>query len=164
MKHHDIFSLIKADHRTVEELFAKIEKTTEHAVRTRERLYAKLREELNKHTEAEETAVYPRLKREGLTDKIAFEAVEEHEVVKYLLTKLDALLCDRRDWTALITVLKETVAHHVKEEEHELFPLMRKAFSREELAEMATEFEKSKMGIMERLVGFLAAENSERAA
>jgi len=164
MKTQDIFSLIKADHRVIEDIIRKLERTTEKGVLTRERLYSKLREELNKHTEAEEMVVYPRLKREALTEDIAYEAIEEHDVVKYLLTKLDALLCDRKDWTALITVLKETVERHIDEEEKELFPKMRKAFSKEALAEMADEFLKSKMGIMERLASFLVGEEQRPAA
>lgn len=140
-KKRDIFSLIKADHRKVDGLFAKLEKTTERAANTRKKWYAELRRELTLHTEAEEKALYPSLKENEKTEEIGFESVEEHDIVKFLLGKLDDTPCDAKEWTAQITALQEAVEHHVEEEEDEMFPKMRKAFSKEELEEFAQGFE-----------------------
>lgn len=136
----DIFSLIKADHRKVESLFAKLEDTTERAVQTRERIFAELKMEINAHAEAEEQAIYPELKEEEKTEEIAFESVEEHSIVKFLLKKLDQTPCDAKEWTAQITALKEVIEHHVEEEEEEMFKKMRAAYSEDELEEFATSF------------------------
>jgi len=162
-----IFSLIKADHKEVEELFARIEKTTERAAKTRQRLYAKLRDAITRHSDAEETAVYPRLKQKSGTQEIAFESIEEHDVAKFLLRKLDATPYDSREWTAQICVLQENIEKHVEEEEGEMFKLMKRALSQEELQMMAADFEQAKMGFLERIENFLNPDNElgrERAA
>ncbi len=143
-KKQDIFSLIKADHRKVESIFSKLDKTTEKAVQTRRQLYTELREELMLHTEAEERALYPFLKQNEKTEDLGFESIEEHALVKYLLQKLDNTSCDSKEWTAQITALKEIIEHHVEEEETEMFPKMKKAFSSEELTFFAQGFQQIK--------------------
>lgn len=146
-KRQDIFSLIKADHRKVEALFAKIEKTTERASNARERLYAELRGEITAHSDAEEKALYPLLKEHDETEDISFESIEEHSVVKFLIGKLDDTECASQEWTAQITVLKEVIEHHVEEEEEEMFKKMRKALSAEELDAAAEGFLEVKSSI-----------------
>lgn len=147
-KKKDIFSLLKADHRKVEGIFAKLEKTTQRAVGRREKLYGELRMELSAHAEAEEKAVYPILKQEEKTEDIAFESVEEHSIVKFLFSKLDDTPCDSQEWTAQITALKEVVEHHVEEEESDMFKKMRAAFAKEDLEMMAVGFSRAKAAIL----------------
>jgi len=158
-KNEMIFSLIKADHKEVAELFSRIEKTTERAAKTRQRLYAKLRDSITRHSDAEENAVYPRLKAKPVTQEIAFESVEEHDVVKFLLRKLDATPYDSQEWTAQICVLQEAIQKHVEEEEEVMFKLMKRAFPQEELQMMAADFEQAKMGFLERIESFLNPDN-----
>lgn len=140
----DLFSLIKKDHRKVETLFSKLEKTTERATKVRSELYAKLRSELTIHSEAEESAVYPSLKENEITEEIGYESVEEHDIVKFLLSKLDKAPCDSKEWTAQMTALKEAVQHHVKEEENVMFKKIKRAFPQEQLNEMAAKFQEAK--------------------
>lgn len=152
-----LFTQIKKDHRTVEHLFSQIEKTTERAAKTREKLYAKLREEITRHSQAEEKAIYPKLKEKEGTKDIGLEGIEEHGVVKHLLHKLDTTSVEKDEWMALVTVLKEVIEHHVEEEESEMFKKMRKAFSSEELMEMSRAFQDSKKTALESIKDLVAA-------
>jgi hypothetical protein len=54
------------------------------------------------------------------------EADEEHHVCKLLIAELEALEAGSDHWDAKFTVLCENVLHHVKEEEGEMFPQVRK--------------------------------------
>jgi hemerythrin-like domain-containing protein len=147
----DIFSLLKADHRKVESIFAKLESTTERATATRQKLFEQLRNELAVHTEGEEKGIYPALKENPVTKELGFESVEEHAIVKFLLSKLNEGDPASPEFTAQITALKEAVEHHVEEEETELFPKMKKAFSKEELQDFANRFQEVKMMAKEAL-------------
>ncbi len=140
----DIFSTIKADHRLVESIFEKIEKSK--AAGRRETLYSELRTELTKHAEAEEKALYPHLIEEKRTRDLGLEAVEEHDMMKHLFSKIDGLGFDDERWMATVSVLKEIVSHHVKEEESELFAKIRKNFSKEERQQILSDFQASKEG------------------
>ena len=108
----DAFELLKTDHKRVAAIFEKLEPTTERALKTRQELFEKLNEELTVHAAIEEKFLYPVLKDEKDTHDIAFEAVEEHRIVKELLKELQALPPDSPEWTAKLTVLKENVEHH----------------------------------------------------
>ena len=51
---------------------------------------------------------------------------------------------DEERFEAKVTVLIESVEHHAGEEEDDLFPLVRKAMGRKELAELGAAMEKAK--------------------
>jgi len=119
-------ALLKSDHRTVEELFEEYE----HARRTDRKaaIVQQICEELTVHAQLEEKSFYPvaqkALGEEG-TDLIE-EARVEHNSLKWLIAQLEEQPFGSELYGAKVTVLKEYVQHHVKEEEKELFPKLRK--------------------------------------
>jgi iron-sulfur cluster repair protein YtfE (RIC family) len=140
----DAFELLKKDHEKVSGIFEKLEPTTERGVKTREELFAQLKQELEIHSKIEEQILYPVLKEAEETHDITLEAFEEHNVVKTLLTELDELSKDDETWEAKLTVLKENVEHHVEEEEGEMFKKARKVLSSEQIEALGTRLEAAK--------------------
>jgi hypothetical protein len=138
------FDILKEDHKKVSDLFEKLEPTTERAIKTREELFAKLKTELDVHAHIEETILYPVLKEVEETRDIALEAIEEHRLVKVLLTELEQMPKDTEQWTAKLTVLKENVEHHVEEEEGEMFKQARSALSKEQIEQLTTRIQAEK--------------------
>jgi len=138
------FELLKQDHKKVSGIFEKLEPTTERGVKTREELFAQLKQELDIHARIEETIFYPAIKEAKETKDITLEAYEEHNVVKQLLAELDELSKDDETWGAKLKVLKENVEHHVEEEEGEMFPSAREVLSPEQIEELGTRMEASK--------------------
>ena len=61
------------------------------------------------------------------------EGIEEHHVADVLLKELHTVAKDNEKWGAKFSVLKESVEHHIKEEERMMFPAARAALAREEL-------------------------------
>ncbi len=141
----DAITLLKDDHRTVEELFKKFEKAGDRAQKTKARLVEKMIHELAVHAVIEEMAFYPFVKgvNEELTDDV-LESLEEHHIVKWVLSELEGMSPDDERFDAKVTVLIENVRHHVKEEERELFPAVRKALSRSELQELGDALQRAK--------------------
>jgi len=70
------------------------------------------------------------------TEDIALESLEEHHVVKWLLSELVDMDPVHERFDAKITVLIENVRHHVEEEESDFFPKVRKQLGRNELADL----------------------------
>ncbi len=128
----DAIVLLKADHKTVSGLFKEYEKA-EDAARKAE-LAKEICNELTIHAAIEEEIFYPQA-RDTLGDDDAGvalldEAEVEHGSLKVLIAEIEeALHSDRMGGKvdAKVTVLKEYVQHHVKEEEKELFPKLRKS-------------------------------------
>jgi hemerythrin superfamily protein len=141
----DAIALLKADHRVVEDLFKKFEKVGERALKTRQALVTKMLHELVTHTYIEEQVFYPFIR--GLSKKLnddTLEALEEHHAAKATLAELQTMDPSQERFTPKVTVLIESVRHHVKEEEHELFPEVRQASNRRDLVALVPALEAAK--------------------
>ena len=141
----DAITLLRQDHKTVEGLFKKFEKTGDGATKTRRDLVDRIIKELAVHAEIEEQVFYPAVRAE-LPDEtdLVLEALEEHHVVKWTLSELDGMDPSHERFKAKVTVLMESVRHHVEEEEDELFPKVRDALGRNVLGEIGDTMEQVK--------------------
>ena len=142
----DAIVLLKDDHKAVEKLFKEFEKTKESATPGAKRtLTDQILQELTTHAYIEETIFYPAA-REAVpeTEDHVLESVEEHHVVAWLLSELKTLDPSRETFDAKVTVLIENVRHHVKEEEQEWFPQVRKAMGRKRLREIGEQLDAAK--------------------
>jgi hemerythrin superfamily protein len=141
----DAVTLLRNDHKTVERLFKQFEKAGPNAHKTKQDLVEKIVEELSIHAAIEEQVLYPAA-REAVPDEndLVLESLEEHHIVKWVLSEIDGMDPTDERFTAKVTVLIENVRHHVEEEEGELFPALRKGMKRKELEELAQAMEKAK--------------------
>ena len=141
----DAITLLKEDHRTVEGLFRRFERSSNRQTRTAGEVVTRIIEELSRHAAIEEQAFYPAVRKAmpDVEDDI-LEALEEHHVVKWTLSELDGMQPSDERFEAKVTVLMESVRHHVREEERELFPEVRRAMGRTQLAELGAKMEKLK--------------------
>jgi hemerythrin superfamily protein len=132
----DALRLLKEDHEKVRKLLEQGESTTERAVKTREKLFERIKGELKVHEAIEEEVLYPALKEFAATKEIVLEAYEEHHVVDVILGELEATPVDDETWAAKFTVMKENLEHHIEEEEDEMFKQARKVMDESELDEL----------------------------
>jgi iron-sulfur cluster repair protein YtfE (RIC family) len=137
-----IYTALKADHKIVKSLLKQLDKTTEEAPQKRLQLLKQLKEAVVPHSRAEEQVFYDRLKKSEVreADDLAFEGYEEHAVVDHLLQQLEMTPPNDKKWTALLSVCKESLEHHIEEEEEELFEKAKKAFDAKLAKSMAEEF------------------------
>ena len=133
----DAITLLVKDHETVEKLFEKFEQTGPRAMKARGTLADRIVRELAVHAAIEEQVLYPAI-RDSLpeVEDDVLEALEEHHVAKWILSEIDGMSPEHERFQAKVTVLIESVRHHVEEEEGELFPKVRRAFSAEQLEQI----------------------------
>lgn len=133
----DAITLLRTDHQTVEQLFKQFEKAGGRAFVEKRRIVDRIIEELSIHAAIEEQIFYPAARAnvpdiEGIT----LESLEEHHIVKWLLSELDGLDPEHERFHAKVTVLIENVRHHVEEEQSEFFPKVRDAMNRKALTDL----------------------------
>ena len=138
------FQLLKEDHQKVDGIFKQLEPTTENAVKTRQELFAKLKQELDIHAEVEEKVFYPSIKQAAETREITLEGFEEHHVIKTLLGELEGMDVTDERWAAKLKVLQENVEHHVEEEEGEMFQKARQVLSEDDINRLGAQMEEMK--------------------
>jgi len=134
----DAVELIKSDHRKVEQLFREFEEAGDRAYKTKQELVGQIVEELEVHATLEEEIYYPAVEAKARKDgkELIAEAVEEHHVVKILLSELGSMSSEDEAFDAKVTVLMENVRHHVEEEESELLPQSEKILGTDELTRL----------------------------
>jgi hemerythrin superfamily protein len=134
----DAITSLRDDHKRVEKLFKQFEKIADgDAEKTKQSLVAEIISELSVHAAIEEQVFYPAVRKmvEDAEDTV-LEGLEEHHIVKWTLSELDGMSPSEERFKAKVTVLIESVRHHVEEEEGEMFPKVREALGRKALVEL----------------------------
>jgi hemerythrin superfamily protein len=132
-------TLLKTDHRTVEDLFRRYEKLGPRAVKSKQDAVERIVRELSIHAAIEEMIFYPAIRRAAAPGDVAdmvLESLEEHHIVKWVLAELDGMSPEEERFDPKMRVLMENVRHHVKEEEKDLFPKLNTLLGKESLAEL----------------------------
>jgi len=115
----DAVSLLEADHRTVELLFAEFEAAAGDA--DKRRLANLICVALKVHARLEEEIFYPAAALALDRPQLIEQALVEHASAKDLIAQIEASAPGERMFDAKVKVLSEYVAHHVAEEEAEIF-------------------------------------------
>ena len=113
---------LESEHRQVEELFSKLEKAESES--EQRPLVEELVRSLTTHMEVEEGEVYPEVYK--LDAEMEQEAETEHGLGRDGMAKLHELVGEP-GFGAAVAMLKAGIAHHVEEEETEVFPKLREA-------------------------------------
>ena len=149
----DPIALLKKDHREVKEMFEEYEKAGDSAHAKKQSLFDEIQAALTVHMDIEETIFYPAVKQvpsDEVKDEVR-EADEEHHVVKVLLKELSKMKPQDERFDAKVTVLKENIEHHVKEEENELLPDAKKRLPAALLEQLGDEMEERKEALQTRV-------------
>ena len=118
--------LLKEQHDKVKKALKQFEKLDREDIEAQRSLVQTTCEDLKLHTTLEEELFYPAA-REAIDDEdILNEAQIEHETAKMLIEQLENMGPEDPNFHATFTVLGEYVLHHVKEEEGEMFPQVKK--------------------------------------
>lgn len=145
----DAIELLTGDHNRVRGLFAQFE-TAEEAddTATMSTVATKILDDLEAHTTIEEEIFYPAIHDETkeISD-VVDEGVEEHHVVKVLMSEVRDLDPSDDAWKAKMKVIIEGVEHHAKEEEEEMFPAVRKNTAKGTLEDLAVQMESRKAAL-----------------
>ncbi len=117
----NILDALREDHRKVIDLFTALEDTEADDADKRRRLFATLKDELTRHTQAEEQVFYSQLKKHERARDDTEEAIEEHHEVEQLLQRMEEMDVASEEWMESLGECREMVEHHVEEEEGRLF-------------------------------------------
>ena len=122
----DAIAMLEADHEKVKSLFEDFEGLSDRSKVSKKKIADQICMELTIHAEVEEQVFYPAVRGPVRDDDLMDEAVVEHASAKELIAQI--LEMDPGDdlYDAKVEVLSEQIEHHVKEEEDEMFPKVRK--------------------------------------
>jgi hemerythrin superfamily protein len=145
----DAIALLKGDHRAVEQLFEEFEEADDEQLGA---IAQRVCQMLTVHAQIEEEILYPQA-LEAFEDEeeteLVHEAEVEHASAKDLIAKIEGMTIEDESFKATVKVLSEYIKHHVKEEETEMFPKLKKAEL--DLKDLGAQLATRKMELMEQI-------------
>lgn len=125
----DAIKLLTQDHREVKALFKEFEKLckAEADDESKQSVAQQICEMLTVHATLEEELLYPAARDVLEEADLVDEATVEHASAKDLIAQIQGMEPSDELYDAKVTVLGEYIDHHVKEEEKEMFPKLRKS-------------------------------------
>jgi len=139
-------TLLRADHQKVTDLFENFEKS--RATAKKKVIAQEICKELTVHATIEEEIFYPAAKAALNDTEMVPEALVEHDGVKKLIAEIEGS-AEGEMFEARVKVLSELIKHHVKEEQNELFPAVKKTTL--DLTELGSQLAARKTELLEEL-------------
>lgn len=110
-------TVLKEDHERLAGLIHQLKSTT----LGKKELVRMIEEEIKIHSECEEKIFYPQMR--NVARRIVEAALEAHHQVETILAELKEMTGNEGEaFDVKVTVLEETLKHHIREEEEEMFP------------------------------------------
>lgn len=129
--------LIQKQHRLVEDLFEQFEKARSSS---KAKIFEQIAKNLVGHDAIEREIFYPACEEAMDDEDVLAESLVEHGVVEFCIYRAD-MNQGTEEFDKYVTVLKEVVMHHVKEEEKSLLPKAKRAMEREQLETLGAQME-----------------------
>ena len=140
----DAITLLVNDHRELQDLLERGEKTGERAARERKSLLDTIAAKLTVHETIEEKVLYPALEAHPETHDIVLEGFQEHHVADLIVKELYDTSTTAEEWAAKFKVLKENIEHHIEEEEGGMFRSARGVMTQDDLVALGTQMARMK--------------------
>ncbi|EGF92631.1 hemerythrin HHE cation binding domain protein [Asticcacaulis biprosthecium C19] len=148
----DIYNYLKKDHQKVADLMQQVIDTKD--LGERQALFETIRQELTLHADAEEKTFYDAIEKatrsQAVGEKIE-HAHHEHDEIREYLHKLSTTPIEEELWIETFGEFKHSVAHHVEEEEREIFEKAKKYLSSHEATKLTKDIDALKREFKEQL-------------
>ena len=134
-------ALMQAGPAKANEIFARLGETSDGAVKTRERLFAELKGELELHVSLEEQHLFPILRKNPETKELVADAIRDNKDLRAKLNELEAMPKNDPEFAASLAELRRTFRQHARDDKKELLPAVQRALSEEQVQGVAEKIE-----------------------
>src|SRR3954470_20784406 len=144
-----IRQLIQTSPAKANELFTKLVETSGNAVKTRERLFSELKEELELQMKLEEQHLFPVLRKHKETKNLVSDALNDNKETRKALTELERTPKESEEFASKVAELRKAFQQHVRDERKEFLPAVLKALDDEEAGATVEKIEGAKAEVEE---------------
>ena len=121
----ELISYLKADQKNIRRLLKDMDSS--ESIQLKRELFNELSDLLDAHFKAEELAVYTSSLKKPMLSDFAIKGFEEHNLLEDLLCKIK-FSNDQDFWESQLNVFCQVLDMHLKEEETEFFPQIKKNY------------------------------------
>lgn len=139
----DIYQNLKKDHDVVKKLLNELLSLNDND-EYRHTIIEKIASELVPHARAEEAVVYNSIRATDADSGVVMHSFKEHMEAEGFLRLLQTKDKVDANWKETATKLKESLEHHIQEEETKVFDQARRLFSDAEAEQISSAFDQLK--------------------
>ncbi len=136
-------TLMQAGPAKVNDLFTRLAETSDGALKTREKLFAELKTELEIHNDLEEKHLFPVLRKHADTKELVAAAIRDNKELRGAVAELDALPKNDETFLAKLVDLRKAFRQHSRDEMKGLLPAVQTALSEEQVQGITEKMETS---------------------
>jgi hemerythrin-like domain-containing protein len=133
-----IYDILSKEHQIVLGMFEEAIDTGSKAALFR------IKAEIDPHMAGEEKFFYPRLEEKEESIDIARKAYTEHNEARALMYEMEGMEEGNENWAASLKELKETIIHHIEDEENSVFKISREVLSQEQTLAITKDYREYK--------------------
>ena len=139
----DAIRFLKQAHEEAKSIFRQIEQASEQE---RGALWEKLEPELKLHEKMEEAHLYGPVADDAAREDATLREwkTQHHDEVREaeaMIGEIDGLDPSDAEWMEMVTELKETLEHHIQEEEQDIWPKIQHVWDRDRLEQAGAQME-----------------------
>lgn len=145
-----IYDVLKKDHQKVLALLDQLIASESAGPEAWGNLVQQIRDELIPHARAEEAILYNSMRDLDQAKDVVAHAYGEHVEAETVLRSLQVSEAANVTWVAAARKLRDSLQHHIVEEETKVFAAAQRVFSNEEATVMADAFMQMKPKVREQ--------------
>lgn len=135
----NIFERLREDHDHQRHIMDSLVATSGDT-KTREKLFAELKQNMAAHADAEERYFYVPLIEIDLTQEKARHSIAEHHEMDEFIEELEATDMSSSAWLTICKDLQHRLFHHLDEEEKEIFPVAGKVLTETQKSDLGQDY------------------------
>ena len=113
--------------------------------------FVKVKLKTDPHMKGEEKFFYPLLEEKEELRELVSHAYEEHNEAKALTSEMESMDERNEKWAAKLSELKQSIDHHIEEEEGKVFERAQSVLSQDKAEEIAKQYIEFKRSYMNRI-------------
>ncbi len=141
----DIYTLLKEDHKKLQNLFNEILDNCQISTQT----FSEAKNMLQAHSKSEEKHFYSAIKQGDAMTFLVNEGVEAHRQAANLANEIANSRESSETWLPKVKVLSDMVNHHIEEEENMVFEGAKNIIDDQQAMDIAKRFEEDKSHLMQ---------------
>ncbi len=144
-----MIDIILREHPQILDQLDELLDTPSDAIEERRRKFNRVAAQIEAHERAEELILYAALTQDRVARQLAFQALEEHRLVRLLLQEQASINPQEEIWLPRMVVARNLLSLHASIEENNVLPLADRMFSRGDLEQMGKDFDLTERSVLE---------------
>jgi hypothetical protein len=135
----NIVTLLKQQHQRLIGIMDRLAQVSDTDSDQRDQLFQEFKDVFNLHDKIEDKIVYPALRKQPQLEKLILKGYQAHHMAEVGILELRMVPFNSESWAPKFWVVRDSILHHMTEEERDILPKAEQLISAAELDRLGNE-------------------------